>query len=75
MGHIERIISRLIELVTGTRADALEVEMSKLGGAERNQVREAWTEEKVKGYIAGAAVAAAMLMLNLVLDRYLPREA
>jgi hypothetical protein len=75
MGHIERIIGRLIELVTGSRADALEVEMSKLAGAEKHQVREAWMTEKAKGYIAGAAVAAVMMMLNLVLDKYLPREA
>ena len=75
MSRIEAILKRVIELVTGTRADALEVEMSKLAGDERRQVREAWVEEKVKGYVAGAALAGFMMLLNVALDRWFPKEA
>lgn len=75
MDRIERILKRLIELVTGTRADILEVEMSKLHGEEKSRVREAWAEEKAKSYIAGAAVAAGMLLLNFLLNRWLPEAS
>lgn len=75
MNRIDKIIHRLIELLTGSRADELEKEMNGMGGVDRQKAREVWMDERLKSYLASAAVATITMVLTKLLDRWLPKEA
>jgi hypothetical protein len=72
MHRCKKTVLRLIELLTGERADRLEVAYSKAPPEERAQARDQYVEEKAKSRLTALATAAALLMATYIIEKLLP---